>query len=215
MSAPFISLSDIKTFLGKTGTDDDGLIASIASNACAVAEQHTGRTFSVTSNVTRYYSTDGQSSLTTEDRPMNDATRVVTLSGATMTENSNIWFLPDRRNPDIAITVQLRPYDRTLRDWYKVDPQWWDKNLDNPRWAYQSGMPNDLKIVGTVGHPAAPNDVKAGTLELAAWMYWRAKGGVSSFAETLSGTDVDLALLPMAYQIMVDNWKVRTAVVDV
>ena len=214
--APFITLTDIKTYLGKTGTDDDVLIASIASNACMLAEQHTGRTFSVTSNVTRYYSTDGQSSLTLgDDVPMNDTTRVVTLNGATMVENSNVWFLPDRRNPDISITIQLRPYDRSRPDWYKQFPNWFDANLDNPRWSQISGMPNDLKIVGTVGHPAVLGDVRAGTLELAAWLYWRAKGGASSFAELLTGTDVDLALLPMAYQVMVQNWKVRTAVVAI
>ncbi len=215
MSVPFITLSDIKTYLGKTGTDDDALIASIASNACALAEQQTGRTFAVTSNTTRYYSTDGQTSLTIDDHPVNDTTRVVTLNGAAMTENVNVWFLPDRRNPDISITIQLRPYDRTRADWYKADPDWWDKNLDNPRWAYQTGLPNDLRIQGTEGHPVIGGDVIAGTLELAAFLYWRAKGGASSYAELLTGAEVDLSLLPQAFQIMVANWRVRTAVIGI
>lgn len=215
MSVPFITLAEIKTFIGKTGTDDDVLIASIASNASAMAERHTGRIFGVQSNTTYRYSTDGQNSITIHDRPYNDATRLVTWNGATLSEGTNVWFLPDRRNQDVSITVQLRPYDTSRPDWFKVDPQWWDKNLDDPRWSLQSGLPNDLVLQGTVGHPVVAGDVKAGTLELAGYLYWRTKGGASSFAETLSGTDVDLSVLPMAYQVMVSNWRIRTAVVDI
>ena len=51
--------------------------------------------------------------------------------------------------------------------------------------------------------------------ELAAWLYWRAKGGASSYAETLTGTEIDLSLIPMAYQVMVANWKIHTFVASV
>lgn len=208
-----VTLTELKTYLGKTGTDDDVLLASVASNATAMAERHTGRFFAVASNVTTRYSTDGQASLTIHDRPYNDATRVVQVQGAAYTEGTNVWFLPDRRNPDVVNTVQLRYYDR---DWYVRSFNWFDANLDNPRsWMSGGGAPNDLVITGTVGHPVTPPDVKMAVLELAAWLYWRAKGGASSFAETLTGTEVDLALLPQAYQVMVQNWKIRTQVASV
>lgn len=209
-----VSLSDIKTFLGKTGSDDDLLIASVASNASAMAEADTGRIFAVSSNVTHRYSTDGQASLMILDRPYNDATRTTTLNGATVTEGTSVWFLPDRRNMDVVNTVQLRYFD-TRGEWYKADPMWFDKNLDSRRYWGTRGAPLDLVITGTVGHPVLPGDVKQGVLELAAWLYWRAKGGVSSMAETLTGTDIDLGLLPQAYQIMVRNWKTHTAVVAI
>lgn len=212
MSAPLVSLTDIKTYLGKTGTDDDLLIASIASNATAMAERDTGRWFAVSSNVTTRYSTDAQASLTIHDRPYNDSTRTVTVAGAPMTEGTNVWFLPDRRNMDVTATIQIRPYER---DWYARSFYWFDANLDSARYLGMGGQPNDLVIVGTVGHPTTPPDVFMAVLELAAWLYWRAKGGASSYAETLTGNDVDLALLPMAYQVMVRNWKIRTAVVAV
>jgi hypothetical protein len=207
-----VTLTELKDFLGKTGTDDDLLLASIASNATAMAEQHTGRLFAVASNVTTRYSTDGQTSLVIHDRPYNDATRSVLVGGVTMTEDTNVWFLTDRRNPDVTCTIQLRTYDR---DWYVRSFSWFDGNLDSPRYAQGTGKPNDLTITGTVGHPVTPGDVKQAVLELAAWLYWRAKGSVSSFAETLSGTDVDMALLPMAYQIMVKHWTIKTAVASV
>jgi len=207
---PLVSLAEIKTYLGLTGTGDDALIASIASNASAMAERDTGRIFAVSSNVTSRYSTDGQASITIHDRPYNDATRVIELGGVAQVEDTNVWMLPDRRNQDVATTIQLTYYDRT-GDWYKREPSWFDANLDSPRIA--GGTPNDLVITGTVGHPTLPPDVAMAVLELAAWLYWRAKGGASSYAETLAGTEVDLSLLPQSYQLMVRNWRIRTAVV--
>ena len=209
MTAPIVTLTEIKAYLGKTGTDDDVLIASIASNATALAERHTGRVFSVTSNTTYRYSTDGQASLTIHDRPYSDSTRVVMVGGVSMTEGVDCWFLPDRRNQAVTTTIQLHHYDR---DWFVRSFGWFDKNLDNPRY-YSGGTPNDLEIVGTVGHPSIED--RAGLVELAAWLYWRAKGGASSYAETLTGTEVDLALLPQAYQLFVAHWRIRTSVASV
>lgn len=212
MGAPLVSLDELKTFLGKTGTDDDVLIASIASNASAMAERDTGRIFAVASNVSHIYSTDGNTALVVHDRPYSDATRVVTLDGVTLTEGTNVWFLTDRRNPDVTATVQLASFNR---EWFTKSFAWFDGNLDSPRYQLGSGTPNNLRITGVVGHPTTPPDVRQAVLELAAWLYWRAKGGVSSYAETLTGTDVDLALLPMAYQVFVRNWRLRTAVAAV
>jgi hypothetical protein len=206
-----VTLDEVKTYLGKTGTDDDLLIASVASNASAMAEQDTGRIFAVASNVTHRYSTDMQTSLVILDRPYNDATRVVQLNGATLTEGTNVWFLTDRRNTDVANTIQLRHYNQ---EWYARSFYWFDANYDSPRFRTQ-GTPNDLVITGTVGHPVLPLDVKAAVLELAAWLYWRAKGGASSYVSTLTGTEVDLTLLPMVYQEFVRNWTIHTAVAAV
>ena len=213
MGAPLVTLTEIKQYLGKTGTDDDVLIASIASNASIMAEQDTGRLFAVQSNVTTRYSTDGQTSLNIHDRPYDDATRVVQLLGVTLVEGTNVWFLPDRADPAATHTIQLRYYWKG--NWYVRDFNWFDGNHDNPRWAAMQGSPNDLVITGTVVHLNIPPDVKMAVLELAAFLYWRAKGGASSYSQTLTGTDVDLALLPMAYQVMVKNWTVRTFVAAV
>lgn len=212
MTTPLVTLTELKTYLGITGAGDDLLLASVASNASAMAERDTGRLFAVASNVTTVYSTDGQAAIVIHDRPRSDATRAITIGGVAMTENSNVWLLPDRRNPDVSAMIQLRYFDTSREDWYKADPAWFDKNLDNPRYLAGGGSPNDLSITGTVGHPVLPGDVKAAVFELAAWLYWRAKGGASSFAETLTGTDVDLSLLPMTYQVFVRNWRIRTAV---
>jgi hypothetical protein len=57
--------------------------------------------------------------------------------------------------------------------------------------------------------------VKAAVTELAAWLYWRAKGGASSMSVNLTGEEIDLSMLPMTYQDMVKNWTIRTAVASV
>jgi hypothetical protein len=69
VGTPLISLTDLKTYLGITGTSDDSLLASCASNASAIAAADTSRVFAVSSNVTRRYSTDGQTALTSTTGP--------------------------------------------------------------------------------------------------------------------------------------------------
>lgn len=204
-----VSLDELKMYLKITGTSDDVLLASVASNASITAERDTSRIFAVTSNVTHYYSTDGQAAITIHDRPYSDATRVVTWYGATLTEGTGYWMLQDRRDPTASITIQIRQFNR-VGNWYKADPQWWDKNLD--KLDRRGSLPNDLKISGTVGHPATPLDVKQAVTELAAAMFWKAKSGASGVVKTFTGEEVTVAELEERYQRFVNNWRIRTAV---
>ena len=103
---PIVSLAELKTYLGLTGTGDDQLLSACIVNAEARLERDTGRTFAYSSNVTRTYSTDGQASLVIRDVPsFGSNTRTVTLGGVTMTEGTGYWLLPDRRNPDVSVTI--------------------------------------------------------------------------------------------------------------
>jgi hypothetical protein len=210
MAAPLVTIAELKTYLGLTGLAEDGLLASAASNASVQAEQDTGRVFAVTSNVTRVYSSDGQSSLTVHDRPYNDATRVVTWLGTALVEGTNTWFLQDRRNPDVSTTIQLHPYDRGAAGWWRSFPNWFDANLDRP--SRQTGTPNDLSITGTEGHPQLPLDVKQAVTELAALIYYRSKSGASGTVTLPTGEAVELGEQPTGYQRFVDRWRIRTAV---
>ncbi len=202
--------SDMKTFLGITGSQDDTLIGQMLTDAIGNAERDTGRRFAAASNVTTRYSTDGQASLIIHDRPYTDPSRSVTVQGVTQTENTNVWFLPDRRDQNVSATVQLRYYDRSRGDWYKVDPFWFDKNLDSPRWA--SGVPNDLVITGIIGHPFPNDDVVGAIRLLAAWLYWNAKSGASGVVQLPSGESIDLEAEPPRYADFVRTWRIRTAV---
>jgi len=207
---PLPTVADLKTYLGITGTQDDALLAQTIVDAVGKAERDTGRTFAAASNVTTRYSTDGQSSLIIHDRPYSDPSRTVTLGGAAMTEGTSVWFLPDRRDQAVTATIQLRYYDRSRPDWYKADPQWFDKNLDNPR--YFSGTPNDLVIAGIGGMPFPHNDVVGAIRLLEAWLYWNAKSGASGVVQLPTGESLDLEAEPPRYQEFVRNWRIRTAV---
>jgi hypothetical protein len=205
------TVSDIKTYLGLTGSQDDALLAQCLADAISKAERDTGRTFAAASNITTRYSTDGQASIVVHDRPYADPSRVVSLQGATTTEGSGVWFLPDRRDQNISATVQLRHYDTSVPDWYKADPGWFDKNLDHAR--YATGAPNDLVITGDIGHAFPSQDVVSNIIRLGAWLYWRAKSGASGFIQSPTGEEVDLSQEPAGYLEFVRNWRIRTAVI--
>jgi len=207
---PLPTVSDLKTYLGITGTQDDALLAQAIIDGVGKAERDTGRTFSTGSNYRTTYSTDGQASLVIHDRPFTDASRVVTVNGVTMTEGTNIWFLPDRRDQNVTAAVQLRYYDQGVPDWYKADPLWWDKNLDNPR-AF-GGAPNDLVITGVKGQPFPSDDVVGSIRLLEAWLYWNAKSGASGVVQLPTGESLDLEAEPPRYAEFVRNWRIRTAV---
>jgi hypothetical protein len=212
---PIVSLAEVKTYLGLVGTGDDQLISSCIVQAEARLERDTGRTFAYSSNVSRTYSTDGQASLVIRDVPAYGSnTRTVTLGGVTLTEGTGYWLLPDRRNPDVSVTIQLRFYDTTRAGWYKADPQWWDKNLDT-LYAH-GGTPNDLVISGTEGHALpVPGDVVGMEKVMAALLYWQAKSGASGTVNTPTGETIDLTQDPIGYDQFVRDWKIRTAVAGV
>ena len=212
---PIVSLAEVKTYLGLVGTGDDQLISSCIVQAEARLERDTGRTFAYSSNVSRTYSTDGQASLVIRDVPAYGSnTRTVTLGGVTLTEGTGYWLLPDRRNPDVSVTIQLRFYDTTRAGWYKADPQWWDKNLDT-LYAH-GGTPNDLVITGTEGHALpVPGDVVGMEKVMAALLYWQAKSGASGTVNTPTGETIDLTQDPIGYDQFVRDWKIRTAVAGV
>lgn len=208
MSIPLVTLTEIKEYIGLVGTADDVLIASIASNATAVAERHTGRVLAVTSNVTRYYSTNNEAQVVVHDRPFTDGGRTVTWNGVTLTEGTDCWFIPDRRYGEITNTLQLRQFDTGSGTWYLSEPMWWDRNLDTR--SLPAGSPNDLRIAGVEGHPAITGDTRMALLELCSWLYFRAKSGASGLA--VVSTDLDLSDTPTVFRQWVEHWKVRTSV---
>lgn len=213
---PIVSLAEVKTYLGLVGSQDDQLIAKCIVSAEAQVERDTGRTFSYSSNVTRVYSSDGAASIMIRDVPSYASNQsTVTLTGTTLNYGEGWWLLPDRRNPEVSITLQLRHYDRSRPDWFKASPNWFDANMDSPRYALASGTPNDVVISGPEGHPNPPGDVVGMMTAMAALHYWRAKSGASGTVSTPTGETIDLTDDPQGYAVFVRDWKTRTAVIDI
>ena len=212
MPAP--SLSELKTYLGLTGTSDDALLTTCIASGLAQAEHDTSRVFASGSNKVMDYSTNGQVLVQIVDIPKTDSTRVVTLNGVALTETQGYWLLPDRRNSDISTTIQLAAFDTNRADWFKSDPQWWDKNLDT-FWRRYGAIPLDLRVSSAVGHPTWTNDVYEQVRFLAAWFYWRAKSGASGVIQTPTGEEIDLGAEPTSSPVFIHNWRIRTAVAGV
>lgn len=212
---PLITTADLKSYLGLTGTQDDAILSSVASNASTMMERRTARVFAVASNVTYMYSLDGQAAITIHDRPVTDATRVVTLDGVTLTDGQDYWLLPDRRNPAVSVTIQVRYFDRSRPGWYKATPDWFDRNLDRPDYRRTTMTPNALVITGAVGHPTLPPDIYEATMTLGAFLYWRRKSGASGFVQLPNGTQLDLTNEPDVVRDVIRDWRVRTAVTAV
>lgn len=209
-----VSLAEVKTYLGLTGTQDDQLLSSLIGAAEAKMERDTGRAFAYSSNVTRTYSSDGNASITVRDLPSNGSnSRTVTLNGAALTNAQGYWLLPDRRNPDVSTTLQIRPYDTSRPDWFKADPNWWDKNLD--RWRFPAGLPNDVVVSGPEGHPNPQGDVVNMAKAMTALLYYQNKAGASGTVQTPAGDVIDLTSDPIGYADFVRDWRVRTAVQSV
>lgn len=207
---PLVTLPELKTYLGLTGTQDDLLIASVASNATHIVEQDTSRRFAVSSNVTRRYSTDGNASLIVHDMPYSDSSRTVAYNGVALTQDTDYWLLPDRRNPETSTTIQMRHF--SAESW-RHHPQWFDRNYD--RRPLYAGTPNDLVITGVEGHPthSLRLDVRQKATELAALLYWQAKAGRSGFVTAPDGTEVDLSAdRPDGWERFINDWRIRTAV---
>lgn len=200
--AALISLSDLKTYLGITGTATDALLGSIASNVSARIELDTGRRFTYASNITRSYSTEGRIYLPIEDVPVVDATRIVTLDGAGLVEGTSYWLIPDRRNPDVSVSLQLGTFGPGF---WRSDPGWFDKNLDR-LWA-RGSMPLNLQVVGCHGPSTLPDTIRAALLTLGAWEFYRAQAGGSGTVKLPSGEEVSLSDLPPGYTDTVDVWR--------
>lgn len=212
MPAPLITIAELKSYLGLTGAADDFLLASAASNASRIAEEETGRTFAVSSNVTRRYSTDGQAALVVHDMPYSDSSRIVTLDGVALTQDTDYWLLPDRRNPDTSTTIQLRHFEV---GWNIRSFNWFDANYDSPRYWASRGTPNGLVITGVAGHPThtLSRSVIEHVMALAALLYWRAKAGATGIITTPSGDEIDVsAERPRGWAEFVRHWRIRTAV---
>lgn len=210
---PLPSLSDVKLYIGLTTTTDDALLTSLMPQAISAVEHDTGRSIASGSNSTTTYSTDGNATLVIHDRPRVDATRTVSWLGVTMTEGTNVWFLPDRRDENVVTTIQLRFYDTGTADWYKTDPQWFDKNLDSR--AYGRGAPNDLVISGIKGMPFPSADIVWAVTYQTASMYFLAKSGASGTVYTPTGEPISVDGESLRYQKFIAEWKIHTAVASV
>lgn len=209
--AEFVSTAMVRDYLVATNTTgqwSDGLIGSNITAASGNLQRWTGRQFEPQGSntaVTKKFSTRGRSYLTIPDLR---SVSSVTHNSSALTVDETVYFLPDRRAPDVYTAVQI-PGLRSDQD-YRSRSDWFDRNLDHWYWRGRLWeIPNDLLITGVWGHLPYPTELLHATKVLAAFYTIRPDALLSGARQTPEGNVFDLSRLPMEVQAFVDDWKLR------
>ena len=135
----------------------------------------------------------------------------VTLNGSTLTEDESFWLIPDDQQTGVFTGIQFRAFTRgSDPQWYLSYPDWFDRNLDSPKWRpeWTASLPNDLVIRGAWGYTDAtlPEPWRHANKALAA--YYTLHGDVMlSSVRVVEGGSFDLSQLPIEVQTFVADWS--------
>ena len=136
----------------------------------------------------------------------------VTLNGATLAADSSYWLIPDVQQSGVFTAVQTRPFNRgSGSNWYLGIPDWFDRNLDSPKWnagLREGSLPNDLVITGNWGYTdtTLPEPIRDATTRLAAFLTLRSDALLSGARQTDVGI-FDLSAWPIEVQSFVHSWR--------
>jgi len=152
----YCSVTDVKQYLGTSGTGDNELIETLINSAQSDIDEFTQRTFEASTNTTRYFDavrdTDGLWLFLDEDLvSINTITNNADAASPEMISASEYITNPRNQTPYFAIKL-LSSSDK-----------YWDYTDDSEmgieisgKWAYSE---------------TAPNDIKQACIRLAAFMY--------------------------------------------
>jgi hypothetical protein len=215
--AAFVTAATVREYLivtGGTSSPDqysDSLIGSNIRVASAFLERRSGRQFEAQAAATKIFTTMGAALISIPD--LRTATSV-TLNGSALTADSTYWLQPDPQESGIYTAIQLRRwggYD------YRSYPDWFDRNLDHPRWRETgfANLPNDLVIVGDWGWGTLPEALLFATKALAAWLTIRPDALLSGVIQIGEGAFSDTRELPPEVTMFLADWSVGPMVVAV
>lgn len=186
----------------------DGPIGSNIAAASAFLQRITRRQIEPQTGVTKRFTTNGRAIVPIVD--LRSATSV-TLQGVTLQldqgDSSTAWLLPDRVEPSVYTSVQVRPFGGNWR----ANPQWFDRNLDTyaSRGMSWSSLPNDLEVTGDWGHDPYPPDMVLAGEVLAAWYTKRPDALLANVASTLDGSLLNYAAMPPEVMDFLTAWRLR------
>ena len=141
----------------------------------------------------------------------------VLLNTASLSEDESYWLIPDAMQSGVHTAIQFRAFSRGYdSNWYKAIPDWFDRNLDSPKWQYADRMslPNDLTIRGAWGYTDAtlPEPWRQANKVLAAY-YTLHSDVLLSSVRVVEGGAFDLSQYPIEIQSFVTDWKTGTEAV--
>jgi hypothetical protein len=213
--ADFVVPANVRDYLQATGLTGQWSNAIIGSNIAAASgnlQRWTGRQFEPQGSnlaVTKRFTTNGQAYMVL---PGLVSASSVTLQGTTLEADTTYWLIPDRLNTGVHTAIQLRAFGRYD---YRSNPEWFDRNLDHPRW-FGSTLPNDLAIAGHWGHFPYPPELMHATTVLAGYYTLRSDALLAGTVNRLEqGVIFDLSQLPIEVQNFVDQWRLREQAVAI
>lgn len=202
--------------LNSTASDSKYTDATIGSNiraATNVLERHTHRKLAPVTQ-TMKFTTNGQAAVTIPG--LRTATSV-TLQSAALVADSTYWLINDPQQTGVATAIQFRAFGTSRQGGlsYLSNPEWFDRNLDSPRWQQMGSLPNDLVIAGDWGYvddATMPEAVRHATKVLAAYFTKRPDAILSGGITTPDGNTFDLSQYPGEVVDFIKEWDAGSQV---
>lgn len=209
----FATAVQLRTYLGTGKTDGRyttenlDFMLEAASNQL---ERATGRLITASaSNTTKTFTTFGRAQITIPDLRVADT---VSMAGSSLTLDETVHLIPSVQANDIYTSVQVRPFRGPYSGgagWYLAYPDWFDRNLDSPRYgaSMDRGLPNDLVITGLWGWTSVPKSWVLATMALAGYYLKHSDSLLSGGGVTADELVLDFSEFPSEVRQLIKDWQ--------
>ncbi len=212
----FATAIQLRTYIDTskaTGRYTDEHLNFLLETASNTLERATGRIITASaSNTTRTFTTHGRALVTVPD--LRVAT-TLTIAGSSLTADETYWLIPSAQAPDIYTAVQTRPLHGATDRWYLHYRDWFDRNLDSPRFAsgFSRGLPNDLVITGLWGWTSPPPQWRLAAMALAGYFLKHSDALLSGGGVTAEELVIDFSQFPSEVRQLIKDWQLGEQVV--
>lgn len=214
----FATAIQLRTYLdtGKTvGRYADTNLDFLLEVASNTLERATGRIITASaSNTVRKFTTSGRAIITIPDLR---TAASLSIAGSTLTADETFWLIPSSQAPDIYTGVQVRPLGGPWAgsSWYLAYPQWFDRNLDSPRFGagFDRSLPNDLVITGLWGWSTVPASWRLAAMALAGYYLKHSDALLAGAGATPEEGLLDFSEFPSEAQRLIHDWQLGEQVV--
>jgi len=198
-----------------------GILTSNLRAASYMLERATGRFFHDRPAATFTVTTEGAASV---PLPGFRSLASVVLAGSALVAEQGYWLQPDPSGTGLILGIQFRAYgSRSDGPSWLHYSDWFDRNLDSPRWPGNWGgsggsLPGDLVLTGDGGFLDAdlPEPVRLATKALAGFLTLRPTGALLAGAiATPAGNVFDMSAWPLEVKSFIELWRIGQQVISV
>jgi hypothetical protein len=214
----FATAVQLRTYLDTTkatGRYTDENLDFMLETASNQLERATGRLITASaSNTVKTFTTAGRAVITIPD--LRVATSA-TIGGNTLTQDESFWLQPSAQAQDIYTAIQVRPFlgPASSATWYLAYPEWFDRNLDSPRFGTGTdrSLPNDLVITGLWGWSTVPSSWRLAAMALAGYYLKHADALNVGSGTTAEELVLDFSEFPSEVRQHIKDWQLGEQVV--